>query len=130
MVAWGVQLDTSEKGEAKVVKLTIIGRPKGIKQMDGCVAVALAPKGPPALPKGLPKVADTAGPGTIVVFIATKQWEKVLPFLKEHADDEVIVEGYPLFDPKGTTTAVLAQQCVTKYQQRQLREQKGVKSEE
>jgi hypothetical protein len=113
-----------EKKGAAVVKVTVIGRPKQVKRLDTCVLVVLAPKAPGTLPKGLPPVPDTTT-ATVAVFIATKQWAKVEPSLKQDPTDEIIVEGYPANDPKNQITAVWAQSCTTKLIQRAVRQQKG-----
>lgn len=114
----------SEKKGAAVVKVTLIGRPKQVKRLDTCVLVVLAPKAPGTLPKGLPPVPDTTT-ATVAVFIATKQWAKVEPSLKQDLTDEIIVEGYPANDPKNQITAVWAQSCTTKLIQRAVRQQKS-----
>lgn len=121
--AWAQSKD-ARKGEARVVNLTVIGRPKQVKKMDTCVILALTPKGPPPLPAGLPTAPEGAGVGTVIVFVANKQWAKAAAFLQQDAEDELIVEGYPLFDPKGQSTILLAKQCVSKGQQRAAREKK------
>lgn len=110
-----------EKRGIAVMKTTIIGRPKQVKKLDTCTLVVLGQKAPPTLPKGLPPVPDTSK-ATIAVFVAHKQWEKVEAALKSDPDDEAIIEGYPVNDPKNQLTGVWAQSCTSKGIQRAKRE--------
>jgi len=71
------------------------------------VVVAMKGKEPPSLPKGLPTPPANSAI-TWAVFIANKQWSKVADSLKTNADDQLIVEGYPLIDPKRKARVVLA----------------------
>src|SRR5205814_1439556 len=63
-----------EKGEAKTVKVTLIGRPGKISQQASCIVTSMR-QGPtiPALPKGLP-LPNQVEPTLYSVYIATKQW--------------------------------------------------------
>ncbi|MBK8050447.1 MAG: hypothetical protein IPK16_27110 [Anaerolineales bacterium] len=115
-------IPAEKKGQA-IMKVTVIGRPKQVKRMDTCVLVVLAPKAPGALPRGLPPVPEVTN-ATIAVFIANKQWTKAEAALKQDPSDELIVEGYPVNDPKNQITAVWAQSCTTKLLQRALRQSK------
>lgn len=115
-----LSIDPLKRGIA-VMKTTIIGRPKQIKKLDTCTLVVLGQKAPPAMPKGLPPVPDTSK-ATIAVFVASKQWEKVEAALKADPQDEAIIEGYPVNDPKNQLTGVWAQSCTSKNLQRAKRE--------
>ncbi len=64
-------------------------------------------KEPPSLPKGLPTPPANSAI-TWAVFIATKQWAKVKDSLQKNVDDQLIIEGYPLIDPKSKASVVLA----------------------
>ncbi|MEZ4868112.1 MAG: phosphorylated adapter RNA export RNA-binding domain-containing protein [Caldilineaceae bacterium] len=121
LIHWGVTLADDKKGEARTVKLTVIGRPNQIKTTPTCAVITMKAKRPPALPKGLPNLPEGVG-GTVVVFIANKQWQKVAKSITENPNDELIIEGYPLFDAKNKVTAVMAQNCLSKVQQRAERE--------
>lgn len=103
------------------MKTTIIGRPKQIKKLDACTLLVLGQKAPPVMPKGLPPMPDTSK-ATIAVFVANKQWEKVEAALKADPQDEAIIEGYPVNDPKNQLTGVWAQSCTSKNLQRAKRE--------
>lgn len=95
-------------GEAKIVKLTLIGRPGDTKNLGECMLLRMKGKPPGALPKGLPVPPE----GTEIawaVFIATKQWNKVAPSIQSNTDDQLIVEGYPMI--KDGTPVLLAQSC-------------------
>ena len=118
-----LSVDPQKRGIA-VMKTTIIGRPKQIKKLGECTLVVLGQKAPPAMPKGLPPVPDTSK-ATIAVFIANKQWEKAEAALKADEKDEIIVEGYPVNDPKNQLTGIWAQSCTTKGIQRAKRAAEG-----
>ena len=64
-------------------------------------------KEPPSLPKGLPTPPANSAV-TWAVFIATKQWAKVKDSLQSNGEDQLIIEGYPLIDPKSKASVVLA----------------------
>ena len=63
-------------------------------QGNGCIAFQITVVCPENLPKGLPPMAGHKDVWT--VYIATKAWEKLLPTLKAHPDDKLIVEGIPV----------------------------------
>jgi hypothetical protein len=107
-------------GEAKTVKITLIGRPGKVVQQPSCVVVALKGKAPPSLPKGLPAVPAQSAI-TWAVFITNKQWDKVKAFITQQADDQLLIEGYPLLDPKSKAAVVLATSCKSVMQERAQR---------
>lgn len=113
-------IDPLKRGLA-IMKTTLIGRPKQIKKLETCTLLILGQKAPPTMPKGLPPIPDTSK-ATIAVFVAHKQWEKVEAALKADPQDEVIVEGYPVNDPKNQLTGLWAQSCSSKNLQRAKRE--------
>lgn len=115
-----LSIDPQKRGLA-VMKTTVIGRPKQIKKLDTCTLLVLGQKAPPVMPKGLPPMPDTSK-ATIAVFVANKQWEKVEAALKADPQDEAIIEGYPVNDPKNQLTGVWAQSCTSKNLQRAKRE--------
>jgi PHAX RNA-binding domain len=112
-----------QSGEAKTVKLTLIGRPGKVVQQASCVVVAMKGKEPPSLPKGLP-IPPANSTMTWAVFIATKPWEKVKDALTANPEDQLLVEGYPLMDPKSRASVVLATSCKSVMQERATREAK------
>jgi hypothetical protein len=83
-------------------------------------------KEPPSLPKGLP-VPPPNSAVTWAVFIATKQWNTVQESITKNADDQLIVEGYPLIDPKSGANVVLVTSCKSVLQDRAAREAKKSK---
>jgi hypothetical protein len=97
-------------GEAKNVKVTLIGRPGNVVQQPTCVLVSMKGKEPGSLPKGLPAPPEGSAI-TWAVFIATKQWAKVSESVQKNADDQLIVEGYPVVDTKRGVGLVLASSC-------------------
>lgn len=111
-------------GEAKTVKITLIGRPSKIVQQPTCVIVAMQGQAPPSLPKGLP-APPAHSAITWAVFIATKQWNGVKDTIASNPEDQLIVEGYPLLDPKSGSGVVLAQQCKSALQEKAQRAAKA-----
>ncbi len=104
------------QGAATTVKITLVGRPaKTIARPDVVLLTLAAPK-PPALPKGLPVLPETAVT-VYLVYIARKQWDKVAAAL-EDPEDRLVIEGYPFFDGKLNVIGVLTQNVTTVLQQR------------
>ncbi|MFO7684353.1 MAG: hypothetical protein R6X34_30350 [Chloroflexota bacterium] len=79
------------------MKITLVGRPgKVIERTDAVIFTMTAPK-PPALPKGLPILPETAV--TIyLVYVARKQWDKVAAAI-QNPEDGLVIEGYPSWTP-------------------------------
>jgi PHAX RNA-binding domain len=105
------------RAEAKTVKMTLIGRPAQVTQQEGCVVVAMPGKPPGALPKGLPTPPANSAI-TWAVFIVNKQWNKVKESISANAEDQLVIEGYPMVDPKRGVGVVLATNCKSVYQER------------
>ena len=108
-------LRTEPSGEARTMKLTLIGRPGKVETRDQAVVFRMQGKPPGALPRGLPQVPAQA-PLTWNVMVALRQWNRVKDSLAAHQDDQLIIEGYPLM--QGTQPVLLAQSCVSMLQQR------------
>jgi len=102
---------TTNVGEASTVKMTVIGRPTQVVERQGVVVVALRSTKAPTLPKGLPPLPST--PTTYMLFIQQKQWNKVRETM-QNADDALIVEGYPVHEPRFAGITVYATQVTTK----------------
>jgi hypothetical protein len=102
---------TAHPGEATTVKVTVIGRPSQVVERQGVIILALRSTKPPTLPKGLPPVPTT--PTNYMIFIQQKQWNKVREAM-QHADDALIVEGYPAHEPRFAGITVYATQVTTK----------------
>jgi hypothetical protein len=109
--------------EGKTVKLTLIGRPTQVTKQATCVVMAIKGKPPGSLPKGLPTPPANSAI-TWAVFVATKQWDKVKASIEANAEDELIIEGYPMADPNRGVGVVLATNCSSKLMQRTEREAK------
>ena len=107
---------TQPPGEARTMKLTLIGRPGKVDVRPTCVVFRMQGKPPGALPRGLPPT-PAAPPMTWTVFVALRQWNRVKDSLAAHQEDQLIIEGYPLVETSGTPS-VLAQSCVSVLQQR------------
>jgi hypothetical protein len=114
-------------GRASKVKVTVIGRPQKVVDAKSCVITVFQSKDvPEGLPKGLPSPSST--PTNYAVFIAIKQWQKVAEYLKANQEDELIVEGYSVFEPKMQGMAVLAQSVTTKGMEQERRAKKAGKA--
>ncbi len=98
--------------EKASVKVTIVGRPTQVSKTKSCVVVALKGSRPPSLPKGLPLAPDGSD-FSYAVFISLKHWAKVAPVMAQDKDERLLVEGYPIFDPKRGVTVILAQSVRT-----------------
>ena len=121
-------LQHPKKGVVVRSKFTIIGRPKQIaKAKTYVVAVIDGKQAPASMPKGLPKPPKNKV--SFAVFIANKQWRRVSESLNKHKDDELIVEGYPIFDSKKQVTAVLTQSVFSKKMQQAKREKQKKEAE-
>lgn len=110
----------SHPGVATNMKLTLVGRPAKILKRDTFVAVTLASREPPTLPKGLPALPSHE-PTVYLVYIATKQWRKVEEAIKDQ-EDKLIIEGYPFNDKKMGVIGVLTQSVTTVNLQRVKRD--------
>lgn len=98
--------------ERASVKITLVGRPTQVSRAKSCVVVAMKGSRPPSLPKGLPLAPDGSD-FSYAVFIALKHWAKVAPVMAQDKDEKLLVEGYPIFDPKRGVTVILAQNVRT-----------------
>jgi PHAX RNA-binding domain len=108
-------LATESPGEARTMKLTLIGRPGKVETRGQAVVFRMQGKPPGALPRGLPPVPAQA-PLTWTVMVALRQWNRVKDSVAANQDDQLIIEGYPLL--QGTQPVLLAQSCVSMLQQR------------
>ena len=116
------------KGEVSIVKINIVGRPGRIIEKESVVITSMQNNKPPNLPKGLPK--PPGDPTTYIVYIAMKQWQKVKDSINDNPDDQLIIDGYPVFDKRigaGTMT-VFAQSVNTQLLQKARREAKSAKT--
>lgn len=111
-----------DPGEADTVKITLIGRPGKIVDKKSVVVLTMYNHKRPPLPKQLPKLPGSDVETRYTVFIAAKQWRKVVDSLKD-PDDVLIVEGYPFVDPQVQGVCVFAKNATTKLIQRATREQ-------
>jgi len=102
-------------GEARTMKLTLIGRPGKVETRGQAVVFRMQGKPPASLPRGLPPVPSTPGM-TWNVMVALRQWNRVKDSLASNQEDQLIIEGYPLM--QGSQHVLLAQSCVSMLQQR------------
>jgi len=109
----------TEKGTASTVKITLVGRPgKVIERPDAVILTMNAPR-PPALPKGLPILPETAVT-VYLAYVARKQWDKVTAAI-QNPEDKLVIEGYPFLDAKLNVIGVLTQNVNTVMLQRAAR---------
>ncbi len=93
------------------MNVTVIGRPAQVVERQGVVVAALRSTKAPTLPKGLPPLPAT--PTTYMIFIQQKQWNKVHETMQQ-PDDTLIVEGYPVHEPRFAGITVYATSVTTK----------------
>ena len=103
-------LATHPAGEARTMKLTLIGRPGKVETRSQAVVFRLQGKPPASLPRGLPPVPSTPGM-TWNVMVALRQWNRVKDSLAANQEDQLIIEGYPLM--QGSQHVLLAQSCTS-----------------
>jgi PHAX RNA-binding domain-containing protein len=103
-------LATDPAGEARTMKLTLIGRPGKVETKGQAVMFRLQGKPPASLPRGLPPVPAQA-PLTWNVIVAQRQWNRVTDSLAANPEDQLIIEGYPAV--QGTDLVLLAQSCTS-----------------
>ena len=93
-----------DPGEARAVKITLIGRPGKMEIRDDVVITTMTHSGgSPTFPRGVPAPPKT--PTTYTVYIGAKQWKQVEGHL-EKPDDTLIIEGMCAYDPELQAVAV------------------------
>jgi len=108
-------LATEPPGEARTMKLTLIGRPGTVETRGQAVVFQMQGKPPGPLPKGLPPLPH--GPAlTWTVMVALRQWNRVRESVTTNQEDQLIIEGYPAM--QGSQHVLLAQSCVSLLLQR------------
>jgi hypothetical protein len=115
-----IQEAVKAAGQANIPKLTLMGRPDKIIEKGNVVLTTLQPKPQPkSLPKGVPRLpTEPATP--YILYIAAKQWRKVKEALDNPAD-ELIIEGYPAFNPQLKAITVFVLNTTTKLQEQARR---------
>jgi hypothetical protein len=110
----------TERGAARTVKMTVIGRPGNVIERGQCVITTMVGSAKaPALPKGVPTPPEIET--TYTLYIGAKQWKKVAQAIDD-PEDLLIVEGYPQLDLKTQSVAVFVTSTTTKNLQRAQRE--------
>jgi phosphoglycolate phosphatase-like HAD superfamily hydrolase len=117
-LAEALQALGDQYGVASTVKMTVIGRPLQAVERGDVVIVGMISDKAPTFPKGLPAPPKQT---KYVVLIARKQWARVAEAIKQ-ADDALIVEGYPAYEPRHAGITVYATSVTTKKQQAARRE--------
>src|SRR5207302_1493551 len=106
---------THPAGEARTMKVTLIGRPGQVEVRGQAVVFRMQGRPPGSLPRGLPPV-PAQPPMTWTVMVALRQWNRVKDSVTANQEDQLIIEGYPLM--QGSEHVLLAQSCVSMLQQR------------
>ena len=114
-------------GEAKTMKLTLIGRPGQVETRGQAVLFRLQGKPPATVPRGLPPLPDTP-PLTWNVMVGLRQWTRVKDSLESHPDDALIIEGYPL--QQGSQLVLVAQSCTSVALQREKKQAQQQQTQE
>ena len=112
------EISNAEYGEARTVKVTLIGRPGKVVERGDVVLTTMKSGKVPALPKGLP--APPEQPTVYALYLSAKHWRKVKESLK-NPEDVLIVEGWQAFDPQLKGIAVWGTNVTTKLLQQQQR---------
>ncbi len=111
-------------GEARTVKITLVGRPGRIVAKQGYIITSMEHSKVPSLPKGMP--TPPTKPTTYTVYISQKQWQKVAASLQDNPEDTLIAEGTPVYDPQLEGIAIYVTNTTTKLlQQAQRTAQSG-----
>lgn len=101
-----------ELGQAGIPRMVLIGQPGRVIERGKVVLTSLQrQKLPKSMPKDLPDMPDKELP--YIVYISAKQWRKVKPTLKSKKD-EIIVEGYPAFNPQLKAITIFATRTTSK----------------
>ncbi len=101
----------AQPGEARSVKITVIGKPGKTIERQNLVMVGLKSEKSPAFPKGVP---SPSAPTSYVLLIARKQWERVEQMLTADPEDVLIAEGYPSYDSRFAGITVHTTQVTTR----------------
>jgi hypothetical protein len=106
-----IQTIGTNRGEARTVKITLIGR-LGKTLDNGTFVMATMTSGNvPALPKGLPEPPQIETP--YVVFISAKQFKKIAEAAQD-TEDTIIIEGWCQPDEQTKGIAVWATNVTSK----------------
>jgi hypothetical protein len=100
-----------QAGEATTVKLTLVGRPNQVVERQGVIILGFRRATTPSLPKRLPALPPH--PTTYMIFVSHKLWQKMEAALT-NPDDQLIIEGYPIYHPRFSGFTVYATQVTTK----------------
>lgn len=94
-------------GKANSVKVTITGKPGKVVERQNFTLMMLKDAGTlPTIPRGIPAPARVPQT-TYIVYVATKQWNKVKDALAQN-DNSLIIDGAQFYDPEYGAIAVLA----------------------
>lgn len=112
-----------DKGVISEVKVSLMGRPGAIERRQNLVITSMEYKvnEPHSLPGGVPE--PPTDPMTYVVYISSKQWDRVAQALEDNADDDLVVEGMCAYDPQVEGFAVFTTTVTTRLMQKQEKRQ-------
>jgi hypothetical protein len=86
------------------MKIKLMGRASQVVYRGTTAVFVFESQKVPALPEGLPEWPEH--PITYTVYMATKQWRKVMG--ERSVSDLIIIEGYGFYDPELKAISVLA----------------------
>lgn len=106
------------------MKVTLIGSPGDIFRFHQTVVTTVAYKPRSVmLPKGVPVPPEETFPA--VLYISVRHWRKVEPSLEQQPGDQLIAEGYALWDDQLRRLSVFVQNCSTVLLERAKLEARG-----
>lgn len=117
-------LRLTARGELRVVKIVVVGRPGKPIEMGSSVLVSLTMNRLPRdLPRDLPRPPDMAT--HFLVYVIRRHWQQVEAALREDPEDVMVAQGYPFPDPERRAIVVLALHTTTRKLQARQREQRA-----
>jgi len=101
------------QGEVRDVKITLLGQPGAIERRKNLVITTLIEQRieVPAMPSGVPPLPTD--PTTYVVYISSKQWERVEDHVG-NAEDPMLIEGFCAYDSEVNGVTIYATYVSTK----------------
>lgn len=103
----------AEQGEARDVKITLVGRPGKVEPFREMVVTAMSHTAKsPTLPRGVPSPPET--PTVYTVYMSSRHWNKVQQSIETDPEDTLIIEGLCAYDDAVGAVAVYATSVTTK----------------
>ncbi len=116
-----IQQAIQQVGQINSARIVLIGRPGRVIEKERVVLASMqVGKHPIGWPKGLPHLPPETTP--YVIYITAKHWRKVKPALRDKRD-ELVVEGYPVYNSQLQAMTVFSIRTTTKVLERTMRDQ-------